>query len=390
MDHTAWDEKPIDLARVHGVVSAIFDEEVHDKRVLSLASGALGAMQAATLGVSAIGRALAQAEGLDPKHAVKQVDRLLSNAGIDVDQAQALWVPFVVGAREEIIVALDWTEYDRDRHATLALHMVTSHGRATPLLWKTVSKSRLRGKRNAHEDRLLKRLRAVVPENVKVTVLADRGFGDASFYALHWDLGLDHIIRFRGGIKVTSAEGETRPAKKWLLPGGRARILRDVRVTGAKTPVAAVVCVFAKGMKEPWFLACGEGSRDKTAAQLVKLYSRRFTIEENFRDTKDLRFGMGLSSVRISRVGRRDRLLLLSALATALLTLLGAAGESVGLDRTLRVNTVKRRTHSLFFQGTYYFGALPNMKEERRGPLLRRFDELLREQAVFRGLFGVL
>jgi hypothetical protein len=375
---------------VHKVVSAIFDEEIHEKRVLSLASGAAGAMQAATLAVSAIGRALAQAQGLDPKHAVKQIDRLLSNAGIDVDQAQALWVPFVIGAREEVIVALDWTEYDRDRHATLALHMVTSHGRATPLMWKTVSKSRLRGKRNAHEDRLIKRLRAVVPENVKVRVLADRGFGDASFYALHWDLGLDHVIRFRGDIIVTTADGESRPAKDWLLPGGRARILRDVRVTGEKTPVAAVVCVWAKGMKEPWFLACGEGSRDKTAAQLVKLYSRRFTIEENFRDTKDLRFGMGLSSVRISRVGRRDRLLLLSALATALLTLLGAAGESVGLDRTLRVNTVKRRTHSLFFQGSYYFGALPNMKEERRVPLLKRFDELLREQAVFRGLFGVL
>lgn len=372
------------------MVSAVFAEEIHDKRVASLASGAAGAMQAATLGISAIGRALAQSEGLDPKHAIKQVDRMLSNAGINMDQAQALWVPFVVGPREEIVVALDWTEYDRDRHATLALHMVTSHGRATPLLWKTVSKSRLRGKRNAHEDRLLKRLRTAVSKNVKVTVLADRGFGDAEFYALHWDIGLDHIIRFRGDITVTTAGGESRPAKEWLLPSGRARILRDVRVTGSKVPVAAVVCVWANGMKEPWFLACGEGSGDKTAAQLVKLYSCRFTIEESFRDTKDLRFGMGLSSVRISRVGRRDRLLLLSALATALLTLLGAAGESVGLDWTLRANTVKRRTHSLFFQGTYYFGALPNMKEKRRAPLLRRFDEMLRGQAVFRGLFGVL
>jgi hypothetical protein len=375
---------------VHKVVSAIFDEEIHEKRVLSLANGAAGAMQAATLAVSAIGRALAQSQGLDPKHAIKQVDRMLSNAGVDVDQAQALWVPFVVGAREEVVVALDWTEYDRDRHATLALHMVTSHGRATPLMWKTVSKSRLRGRRNAHEDRLLKRLRAAVPENVKVTVLADRGLGDAGFYALHWELGLDHVIRFRGDILVTTADGESRPAKDWLFPGGRARILRDVGVSADQVPVAAVVCVWAKGIKEPWFLACGEGSRHKTAAQLVKLYSRRFTIEENFRDTKDLRFGMGLSSVRISRVGRRDRLLLLSALATALLTLLGAAGESVGLDRTLRANTVKYRTHSLFFQDSYYIGALPNMKAERRDALLRRFDELLREQALFRELFGVL
>lgn len=372
------------------MVDAIFGAEFHDKRVLSVANAATGAMQAATLGVSAIGRALAQAQGVDPKHAIKQVDRMLSNAGIDVEEAQALWVPFIVGGREEIVVALDWTEYDRDRHSTLALHMVTSHGRATPLMWKTVSKSRLRGKRNAHEDRLLKRLRLAVPENVKVTVLADRGFGDADLYALHWDLDLDHIIRFRGDITVTSADGESRPAKDWLLPSGRARILRNVRVTGRKAPVAAVVCVWAKGMKEPWFLACGEKSSRRSAAQVVKLYGRRFTIEENFRDTKDLRFGMGLSSVRISRVGRRDRLLLLSALATALLTLLGAAGESLGLDRLLRANTVKRRTHSLFFQGTYYYGALATMKVDRRRALLARFDTLLREHALFRGLFGVL
>ena len=36
-----------------------------------------------------------------------------------------------------------------------------------------------------------------------------------------------------------------------------------------------------------------------TAALLVNHYARRWTIEPAFRDTKDLRFGMGLSSTRI-------------------------------------------------------------------------------------------
>ena len=35
-----------------------------------------------------------------------------------------------------------------------------------------------------------------------------------------------------------------------------------------------------------------------TAATLIKHYSKRWTIEPQFRDTKDLRFGMGLSSTR--------------------------------------------------------------------------------------------
>src|SRR5689334_15610797 len=73
-------------------------------------------------------------------------------------------------------------------------------------------------------------------------------------------------------------------------------------------------------------------------------------MEPSFRDTKDLRFGLGLSTVRIGDPQRRDRLLLLNAVAVVLLTLLGAAGERLGMDRHLKSNTVKPRTHSLFLQ----------------------------------------
>ena len=50
----------------------------------SLAGATLGVMQAASLAVAMIGQALAQARGLVTKHAIKQVDRMLSNNGIDV------------------------------------------------------------------------------------------------------------------------------------------------------------------------------------------------------------------------------------------------------------------------------------------------------------------
>ncbi len=47
-----------------------------------------------------------------------------------------------------------------------------------------------------------------------------------------------------------------------------------------------------------------------------------------------LGFGMGLSATRLGTPERRDRLLFISAVAPALLTLLGAAGEACGLGRT--------------------------------------------------------
>ncbi len=111
-------------------------------------------------------------------------------------------------------------------------------------------------------------------------------------------------------------------------------------------------------------------------------------IKPSFRDTKDLRFGMGMSALRISDPQRRDRLLLVNALAVVLLTLLGAAGESLGLDRLLKSNTSKRRTHSLFRQGCLLYDLIPNMPERRLSPLVEKYEELLNQNNVFTETFG--
>ena len=81
---------------------------------------------------------------------------------------------------------------------------------------------------------------------------------------------------------------------------------------------------------------------------------------------------------------------LLSAMAIALLTLLGAAGESIGYDRMLKANTVKRRTHSLFRQGCMLYDLIPNMPEQRLLPLIAKFEEMLREHSVYKQTFGLI
>ena len=99
---------------------------------------------------------------------------------------------------------------------------------------------------------------------------------------------------------------------------------------------------------------------------------------------------MGMSQTRIGSPQRRDRLFLISAFATVLLTFLGAAGESIGHDRYLKSNTVKTRVHSLFRQGCMFYDLIPNMPEERLRPLMTRFGELLNEQRAFTEVFGVI
>jgi hypothetical protein len=164
-------------------------------------------------------------------------------------------------------------------------------------------------------------------------------------------------------------------AADWVGKGGRARMLRDAEVTATRQRVGAVVCVKAVGMKEAWHLAASDGAL--SAPQIITLYSKRWTIEPSFRDSKDLRFGMGMSVLRIDNPQRRDRLLLLNAFAILLLTILGAAGESLGMDRQLRTSTAKRRVHSLFQQGCLLYDLIPNMPDKRLRPLIERYQELL-------------
>ncbi len=381
--------KQIAFDDVHGFVSGLFGEEVHAKRVYSLANATLGVMTAASLAVAAIGHGLALARGGLTKHAIKQVDRLLSNPGIEVDTLLACWVPYVVGSRTSIAVAMDWTDFDADGQATIMLSLLTGHGRATPLIWLTVDKATLKDRRNEYEYRVLVRLAEILPAEVTVLIVADRGFGDKKLYSvLTEELKFDYVIRFRGNIKVTAADGEERPAADWVGPAGRARTLRGGAVTAERYAVGTVVCVQANGMKEPWCLAASMSDAD--AKSLIALYAKRWSIEGGFRDTKDLRFGMGMGSVHVSTPERRDRLWLLNAFAVALLTLLGAAGEALGYDRHLKSNTAKRRTHSLFRQGCMLYELIPTMPDIRLRPLMQGFAALLLQQPVFADLFGTI
>jgi hypothetical protein len=375
------------LGDVRGFIGGLYGPDLHAKRIDALAGATLGVMAGASLAVAMIGQALAQARGLVTKHAVKQVDRLMSNGGIDVWDSFARWVPQQVGAHRDILVAMDWTDFDHDGQSTLVLSLVTGHGRAAPLIWLSVWKEEIATRRNDYEDACLRRLAETMPSGCRVTILADRGFGDQKLFAFLGELGFGYVIRFRGNIRVTDASGQTRAAAEWVGTGGRARKLCHARVTAQGRQVGAVVCVHAKGMKEPWCLAASDP--EATAAVLVNHYAKRWTIEPAFRDTKDLRFGMGLSSTRIGEPTRRDRLLLVSAFAMALLTLLGTVGESLGMDRLLKSNTSKTRSHSLFRQGCMLYELIPNMPEHRLAPLINAFAVAVSQASEFSSLFAV-
>ena len=372
---------------LEGLMDEVFGGDIHAQRLASLTDGVDGVLHAASLGVRAIGQGLAVAQGLAPRHAIKQVDRLLSNPKLSMEQVFGCWVPFVVGERREIVINFDWTEFEDADQCTVVLGMQTAHGRSTPLVWKTVTRSALKDQRNNHEDDLLVGFAAVVPKHVRVTVVADRGFSDSKLYRfLTEELGFDYIIRFRGNVYVEQAAGACRKAKEWLGPSGRMRVFRHARITAQRHLVPVVVCVQDKAMKEPWCLVSSR--HDLTGVAIKGAYGRRFTVEETFRDVKNPRFGLGLKQVIIERQDRRDALFLLAVLAHTLLTLLGKAGQDLGMDRML--GATRPGQLSFFRQGLMLFELIPQMREDRLRALAKKFGELLQEHVLFPGILGVI
>lgn len=365
---------------VHEIVLEIFGDELHLKRCGSLANAVVGAMHADSLSIHDLGRGMARARNVSAKHAIKQVDRLLGNHGVDLSAAFRAWCRWIIGKRTEIVVAIDWTEYADDGHHRVAINLITDHGRATMLVWKTVRADALKNRRSAYESDVLYLLRECVPAHVRVTVLGDRAFGDSSLYE-YCDtvLDFDYVFRFRECISVRDAEGRRASAGDWVPEDGTAARVDDARVTHRRYKVNGVVCVREPDMKEAWCLAT---SRSEPATATVSLYGRRFTTEETFRDEKDGHFGMGALFTHIGDPARRDRQLLVLAVAHALLSLIGSAGERVGAYRSLKSNTSSRRQHSLFWQGREYVRGLEvNHHRDVRHELARLLGD--RRSATF-------
>jgi hypothetical protein len=256
-------------------ISDAFEDTLHSKRIASLANAVQGTIHNGSLAIHAIGSGLAQANGLNRKHAIKQVDRLLSNEKVNVWSLFDLWIPFIIGERKEIIASLDWTDFDADNHCTIVLSLQTSHGRSTPIIWKTHKKTELKGHRNEYEKNILDKLHSALPEGVAVTIVADRGFSDTALYDfIKGDLGFDYIIGMKSNIYVGHPNEDQHQVKDFLLPTGRARTLTNRDVTAQRKRVNKIICVKKKDMKEAGYLASSRV--DLNSSKIIHIYGKRW------------------------------------------------------------------------------------------------------------------
>jgi hypothetical protein len=97
----------------------------------------------------------------------------------------------------------------------------------------------------------------------------------------------------------------------------------------------------ARSGREPWLLASGAGVQHLTATAIVALYARRMRIEQSFRDTKNLRAGMGLE-VALAQCCAPADAVLVAHLPMFVQRLIGEAARTAQLEMSLSATRNRR------------------------------------------------
>jgi hypothetical protein len=278
---------------------------------------ALAACSMSRASLAELGRCLAQTSSVAVKHCIKRVDRFLQNARIEPPEAMRGLIEWLARPRKRLLVILDWVEIRSFPCIVLAARL---KGRAVPLLWNVCRDGDLFRSRNNLEYGLLKLLRTMVPESTKVLVLADRGFGRAEMARECQSLEFDFLIRIRPDVYV---QHEDYTGKLLDLPVRRGcqKVYRHVQYRKEQPIEANVAVIWRPEESECWFLLTSLGRLG--GLKLTKVYAKRMSIEEYFRDAKSLRNGFALRLTLVKDPRRLERLLLVLAIAYLLLVAIG-------------------------------------------------------------------
>ena len=275
------------------------------------------AMTLARASLAQLGRALAgQSEGTT-KHCIKRVDRFVGNDRIEPTEAMRGIVQWLAQPREKLLISLDWVDI---RHFQCLVLAARLGGRALPLLWTVYRYEDVYRSQNNLEYGLLRVFRTMIPSTVEVTLLADRGFGRAEMARVCQALHLHYIIRITPAVWVRSPRFTGRLGD-YPIHRGQRHLLRNVAYRKDRPVLQQVAVLWLPDQKEPWYLMTDE--EHLKAQALSKIFRRRMSIEEYFRDTKSKRNGFALRLIQIKDSQRLSRFLLILALAYILLVTIG-------------------------------------------------------------------
>jgi len=277
--------------------------------------------QAASLPIAAF---LSEATGSQLDRALTRFYRLLHNPRLDDLLLSKQLVSQLLLSPGPLLIALDWTEWHPPWRMLLASASVGT--RAIPVQAAVFSRTQIFHSQNTWENNFLKVLGLLLDElGASACFLADRGFRRVSFLKLL--LGYpDHtfLVRMQKQVMVETPKFRRLLGQCRLQPG-HALDLGWVRLRQDGAIGVRVIGLWAKGQKEPWWLAT---NREDSVSFLASLYDRRMSIEQQIRDSKGARFGFQLIWTQIRTPEALARFALLIGLTLLILTAIGHAVAS--------------------------------------------------------------
>jgi hypothetical protein len=282
------------------------------------------AMHVQRISLANIGRAL---QGTT-KHQIKRAWRFCANERVETaDAMRGIIAKLLRKRKKKLLVALDWV--DIKGFQTLMASAVLK-GRSIPICWSSTTNHVYDGhrSRNAFEESLLLVLREMIPQNIKVIILADRGFGRTALARFCQRHRFGYVIRIQPKVTVR-LQGFRGKLLDYPVHKGIAKVLKRVSYRSDEAVIQNVVVHWKKNLPkkrdECWFLMTDQQG---TAQQICRLYGQRMTIEQLFRDDKSRRNGWSLRHTKITKPDRIDRLLLILAIAYLLLCGVGLIAKS--------------------------------------------------------------
>lgn len=361
---------------------------MHAKRTAALTRAIAAVLRGGTVSLSAV--ALHLGHGIALKHRLKSVDRLLGNPVLHrmrADLYRRLAQHWLKDINHWLIV-VDWSDMTVDQRWQLLRGSVVVEGRSVTLYEEVHPRQKLGNP--TVQRAFLERLAHIVPPGAQVIVMTDAGF-HAPWFKLIAEQGWQFLGRIRGKNRLQLGENQAWiPARDWYRRAGNEACdlgsglyVRSnpvaVRAVLAKRPRkgrhrltiygkkrkahTSIKC--ARAAREPWLLVSSRGLGHLTATTLVSLYAQRMRIEQSFRDTKNVRVGLGLETARSRSAARFEMLLLLAHLASFVQRLVGESAREHQLElQFMAQRRTDRREISVLTLGRRILNAPPRYLRE--------------------------
>lgn len=360
---------------VRYILQKLLGTTIHKTRFKTLLVVIKGLIYSKQMQLTQLGRAI-KTQGTE-RSAIRRVDRFLNNAYYQSNTIEIYKTitRSVIGNKKHPDILVDWSSIPNshktpDGEHCLLRASIATQGRSITL-YEQVHPKKLENAPKVHKSFLLN-LKTMLPENCCPCIITDAGFKNPWFKAV-LSHGWNYVGRISGLVQYDQGYGfqtikslfnkatktakliglysvaKTNPLKTHIYlykaaPKGRHKYTKSGRIDSSKDSLK-----HSKRHKEPWVLV---SSLQVQAKKIVEKYKRRMQIEESFRDTKSIEYGLSMNNNITLNPKRYIVWLMLAALASYVAWIVGYSAERMNLQYDFQANTYRhRRVLSLFYLG---------------------------------------